>query len=177
MREKVSGAIAIPKASWECAPALPNRIGEVFLRELFSVTSRRQIKVFRCSSFSKMLPRCGRAAHICGANETVQESVSKLKESQLPLKSEGCNDGTRFQGQLRFPRQAGDVLQPCQTEFGWYSQKNFSQGKRSSASGKRGFHPCFCLRLIIGNQIEKFICLWLVLFQPTSKRFPFLQPL
>ena len=37
-----------------------------------------------------MLARCGRAAHICGANETVQESVSKLKESQLPLKSEGC---------------------------------------------------------------------------------------
>ena len=30
--------------------------------------SRRQIKVFRCSSFSKMLPRCGRVAHICGAN-------------------------------------------------------------------------------------------------------------
>ena len=25
-------------------------------------------KVFRCSSFSKMLPRCGRAAHICEAN-------------------------------------------------------------------------------------------------------------
>nr|DAZ56470.1 MAG TPA: hypothetical protein [Caudoviricetes sp.] len=26
-------------------------------------------KVFRCSSFSKMLPRCGRAAHVCEANE------------------------------------------------------------------------------------------------------------
>ena len=55
-------------------------------------------KVFRCSSFSKMLPRCGRAAHICGANETVQESVSKLKESQLPLKSEGCNEIQGFRG-------------------------------------------------------------------------------
>ena len=54
-----------------------------------------------------MLPRCGRAAHICGANQTAQESVSKLKESQLPLKSEGCNDGTRFQGQLRFPGKLG----------------------------------------------------------------------
>ena len=31
-------------------------------------TSRRQPKIFRCSSFLKMLPRCGRAAHICGAN-------------------------------------------------------------------------------------------------------------
>ena len=32
-------------------------------------TSHRQWKVFRCSSFLKMLPRCGRAAHICGANQ------------------------------------------------------------------------------------------------------------
>ena len=34
MRYKVSGAIAIPKASWGCAPALPNRIRVVFLGEL-----------------------------------------------------------------------------------------------------------------------------------------------
>ena len=31
MSDKVSGAIAIPKASWGCAPALPNRIRAVFL--------------------------------------------------------------------------------------------------------------------------------------------------
>ena len=31
MRNKVSGEIAIPKASWGCAPALPNRIQVVFL--------------------------------------------------------------------------------------------------------------------------------------------------
>ena len=34
MKDKVSGAIAIPKASWGCAPALPNRIQVVFLGEL-----------------------------------------------------------------------------------------------------------------------------------------------
>ena len=34
MRDKVSGAIAIPKASWGCAPALPNRIQVVSLEEL-----------------------------------------------------------------------------------------------------------------------------------------------
>ena len=34
MRDKVSGAIAISKASWGCAPALPNRIRVVFLGEL-----------------------------------------------------------------------------------------------------------------------------------------------
>ena len=31
MRYKVSGAIAISKASWGYAPSLPNRIREVFL--------------------------------------------------------------------------------------------------------------------------------------------------
>ena len=52
-------------------------------------TSRGQIKVFRCSSFSKMLPRCGRAAHICGANYfcnlffLLQLHFLKLTNSQL----------------------------------------------------------------------------------------------
>ena len=46
MRDKVSGAIAIPKASWGCAPALPNQIQVVFLEMKFPITSRRQIKVF-----------------------------------------------------------------------------------------------------------------------------------
>ena len=48
------------------------------------------MKVFWCSNFSKMLPRCGRAAHICGANKTVwelqQTSKRELEESQLPSK-------------------------------------------------------------------------------------------
>ena len=33
MKDKVSGTIAIPKASWGCAPALPNRIRVVFLKQ------------------------------------------------------------------------------------------------------------------------------------------------
>ena len=53
MRDKVSGAIAIPKASWGCAPALPNRIRVVFLRALFPVTSRRQRKSFLVQQFFK----------------------------------------------------------------------------------------------------------------------------
>ena len=35
MKYKVSGAIAIPKASWGCAPALPNQFRVVFLRAMF----------------------------------------------------------------------------------------------------------------------------------------------
>ena len=45
MRDRVSGAIAIPKASWGCAPALPNRIRVVFLGELLlgkTISSIRQ---------------------------------------------------------------------------------------------------------------------------------------
>ena len=53
MRDKVSGAIAIPKASWGCAPALPNRIVEVFLRGVFPITSRRQLKSFLVQQFYK----------------------------------------------------------------------------------------------------------------------------
>ena len=40
MRYKVSGAIAIPKASWGCAPALPNRTQLVFPRALFHMKQK-----------------------------------------------------------------------------------------------------------------------------------------
>ena len=36
-----------------------------------------------------------------------QKSKRESKESQLPSKSEGCNERTRFQGQLRFPGKLG----------------------------------------------------------------------
>ena len=54
-------------------------------------------------------------------NERKQKSKRESEESQLPLKLKGYNEITRFQGQLRFPRQAGDVPQPCRTGFRWYS--------------------------------------------------------
>ena len=53
MRDKVSGAIAIPKASWGCAPALPSRIREVFLEVRFPIPSRRQLKSFLIQQFFK----------------------------------------------------------------------------------------------------------------------------
>ena len=60
-------------------------------------------KVFQCSSFSKMLPRCGRAAHICEANENCMRNYNKnlgenRKESQLPIKLRGCNKTQGFRG-------------------------------------------------------------------------------
>ena len=38
MRDTVSGAIAIPKASWGCAPALPNRTQVVSLESVQNVS-------------------------------------------------------------------------------------------------------------------------------------------
>ena len=94
MREKVSGAIAIPKASWGCAPALPNRIVEVFLRELFSVTSRRQLKSFLVQQFYK------NAAEVWASSPHLR-SKSKL-HNQMQLVSQGY----RF-----FPNHAENPLQ------------------------------------------------------------------
>ena len=48
-----------------------------------------------------MLPRCGRAAHICEANQNCtvkQKSKNQSEESQLPLKSKGCNEIQGFRG-------------------------------------------------------------------------------
>ena len=53
-------------------------------------------------------------------NERKQKSKRESEESQLPLKLKGCNEITRFQGQLRFPRQAGDVPQPCRIVWKWF---------------------------------------------------------
>ena len=41
------------QASWGCAPALPNRIREIFLEVRFLITSRRQTKSFLIQQFFK----------------------------------------------------------------------------------------------------------------------------
>ena len=69
MRDKVSGAIAIPKTSWGCAPALPNQIQVVFLEMKFPITSRRQIKVFDPTIFQKCWRGSGRAALIAARRQ------------------------------------------------------------------------------------------------------------
>ena len=63
MKYKVSGAIAIPKASWGCAPALPNRIRVAFLEELLlgkTVFSVRQkgVPPLLLPASMLQLPRC-----------------------------------------------------------------------------------------------------------------------
>ena len=53
MRDTVSGAIAIPKASWGCAPALPTRTQLVFLRTSFQKNEPQATKSFSVQQFFK----------------------------------------------------------------------------------------------------------------------------
>ena len=64
MRYKVSGAIAIPKASWGCAPALPNRIQVVFLGQ-----AAGEQKFFDPAIFQKCWRGSGRAALIAARRQ------------------------------------------------------------------------------------------------------------
>ena len=72
-------------------------------------------KVFRCSSFSKMLPRCGRAAHICEANlflrfgfpaaivflKPSNSNKVKWRESRLQIQTRQRGDCSMLVGKSR----------------------------------------------------------------------------
>ena len=64
MRYKVSGAIAIPKASWGCAPALPNRTQVVSLRR-----AAGNQKFFDPTIFQKCWRGSGRVALIAARRQ------------------------------------------------------------------------------------------------------------
>ena len=90
MKDKVSGAIAIPKASWGCAPALPNRIQVVFLEVRFSIISRRQTKSFLIQQFFKNVgevqgeqPTFAEQIKFCSLFFLLQLHFLKLTNSQF----------------------------------------------------------------------------------------------
>jgi len=75
-------------------------------------TSRRQLESFSVQQFFK------NAAEVWASSPHLrskldlqvklqQKSKRESEESQLPSKSGGCNEHTRFQGQLRFPGKLG----------------------------------------------------------------------
>ena len=70
MRDRVSGAIAIPKASWGCAPALPNRIRVVSLRIIiFNHEPQANKKFFDSTIFQKCWRGSGRVALIAARRQ------------------------------------------------------------------------------------------------------------
>ena len=103
MRYKVSGAIAIPKASWGCAPALPNRIQMVSLRiTIPNQKPQANKKFFDPAIFQKCWRGVGEqptfAEQIKLAQSMQQKSKSKSKESQLPSNKKGCSKIQGFRG-------------------------------------------------------------------------------
>ena len=64
MKDKVSGAIAIPKASWGCAPALPNRMQMVSQRQ-----AAGKQKFFDPTIFQKCWRGSGRVALIAARRQ------------------------------------------------------------------------------------------------------------
>ena len=105
MRYKVSGAIAIPKASWGCAPALPNRFRVVSLGAIQSVSHetlhqnrmtasnepQANKKFFGAAVFQKCCRGVGEQPTFAEQIETAQyemqqKSKRESEESQLPLK-------------------------------------------------------------------------------------------
>ncbi len=79
-----------------------------------------------------MLARCGRAAHICGANNrTAQWKQNKnlgenRKESQLPSKSGGCNEIQDFRGNCGSQGKLGMCPSLAEPDSGGFPRSNVS---------------------------------------------------
>ena len=93
-------------------------------------TSRRQIKSFSVQQFFKNAAEAWASSpHLRSKlklhRETKQKSKRKSEESQLPFQSRGCNENTRFQGQLRFPGKLGMCPSLAEPDSGGFPRSNF----------------------------------------------------
>ena len=96
----------------------------VFQNVLY-IRCRRQNKSFLIQQFFKNVGEVWASSpHLRSKSNCMINCNKNLRENRKNRnclqKSKGYNDRTRFQGQLRFPRQPGDVPQPCRTGFRWY---------------------------------------------------------
>ena len=111
-------------------------------------------KVFRCSSFSKMLPRCGRAAHICEANcicnkfFLLQLHFLKLANSQLDCFYETSYKFGQGNGAIAARWQAKAGVEPpfagCGRPFSLKAVFHVKHGSWETTRirfGKAGAHP------------------------------------
>jgi hypothetical protein len=68
-----------------------------------------------------------------------QKSKRESKESQLPSKSEGCNERTRFQGQLRFPGKLGMCPSLAEPDLGGFPKRSVSNHEQPTFAKQIGF--------------------------------------
>ena len=78
-------------------------------------------------------------------NEMKQKSKRESEELQLPLKSKDCNVRQGFRGNCDSQGKLGMCPSLAEPNVSGFPRIDFFSGERSFASGKRGFHPCFCL--------------------------------
>ena len=110
-----------------------NRLSTVEIRafsvsvfqNVLCIRCRRQNKSFLSQQFFKNVGEAWASSpHLRSKSNCMINCNKNLREDRKNRnclqKSKGYNDRTRLQGQLRFPRQAGDVPQPCRTGFRWY---------------------------------------------------------
>ena len=90
-------------------------------------TSRRQLKSFSVQQFFKNAAEVWASSpHLRSKSklhyEIKQKSKRKSEESQLPSKSEGCNESQGFRGNC----DSQGVPQPCRTGCNWFPKCNVS---------------------------------------------------
>ena len=77
MRYKVSGAIAIPKASWGCAPALPNQIRVASLGIVFAIMSHKQ-------KFSPVPVKQGKMRFFLQETMLLGKTICNIRQKGVP---------------------------------------------------------------------------------------------
>ena len=90
--------------------------------------SRRQLKSFSVQQFFKNAAEVWASSpHLRSKSNCTmklqQKSKRKSEELQLPSKSEGCNERTRFQGQLRFPGKLGMCPSLAEPDWGGFPKR------------------------------------------------------
>ena len=96
-----------------------------------------------------MLARCGRAAHICGANNrTAQWKQNKnlgenRKESQLPSKSGGCNEIQDFRGNCGSQGKLGMCPSLAEPDSGGIPRRTSLRENGLQRPAKGGSTPAF----------------------------------
>ena len=112
--------------------------------------SRRQPKSFLIQQFFKNAGEVWASSpHLRSKSDfqikLQQKSRRKSKESQLPFQSRGCNENTRFQGQLRFPGKLGMCPSLAEPDSGGFPRSNLSNfqnvSRKTLHQTKKFFDP------------------------------------
>ena len=121
----------------------------VFARQYWLQTmSRRQPKSFLIQQFFKNAGEVWASSpHLRSKSDfqikLQQKSRRKSKESQLPFQSRGCNENTRFQGQLRSQGKLGMCPSLAEPDSGGIPRRTSLRENGLQRPAKGGSTPAF----------------------------------